>query len=95
MKPLVEIQRVGSNAFTYRISAFVAGAGPAGDSGTFDSLAFCLYDAGASLGSFFQSVELNMDGLFVGSYTVEALRRHPKRVAQRIQQHFQPAFPAA
>jgi len=27
----------------------------------------------------------------VGSYPVEALRRHPKRVAQRIQQHFQPA----
>ncbi|MGK6309878.1 hypothetical protein [Variovorax sp. DT-64] len=89
MKPLVEIQRVGSNAFTYRISAFVAGAGPAGDSGTFDSLAFCLYDAGASLGSFFPSVELNVGGLFVGSYPVDALRRHPRRVAQRIEQHFQ------
>ncbi|KWT97535.1 MULTISPECIES: hypothetical protein [unclassified Variovorax] len=89
MKPLVEIQRVGSHAFTYRISAFLAGAGPAGDSGTFDSLAFCLYDAGASLGSFFSSVELNVDGLFLGSYPVDALRRHSRRVAQRIEQHFQ------
>ena len=28
MMPLVEIQRVASNAFSYRISALVAGAGP-------------------------------------------------------------------
>lgn len=91
MKPLVEIQRVGSHAFTYRISAFVAGAGPAGDSGTFDSLAFCLFDAGASLGSFFPTVELKVDGLFVGSCPVDALRRNSRRVAQRIEQHFQPA----
>jgi hypothetical protein len=91
MKPLVEIQRAGSNAFTYRIRAFVAGAKEAGDSGTFESLARCLFDAGASLGHYFDSVELNVDGLFVGSYPVDALRRQPKRVAQRIQQHFQPA----
>jgi hypothetical protein len=91
MKPLVEIQRVASNAFSYRISAFVAGAGPVGDSGTFESLAFCLFDAGASLGPYFASVELNVDGLFVGSYPIDALCRHPKRLAQRIQQHFQPA----
>jgi hypothetical protein len=94
MKPLVEIQRVGTDAFSYRISAFVAGAGPAGDSGTYDSLAYCLFDAGASLGPYFASVELNVDGLFVGSYPIDALRRHPKRVAQRIQQHFKPAVPA-
>ena len=91
MKPLVEIQRLGPNAFTYRISAFVAGAEEAGDSGTFDSLAHCLFDAGASLGSYFSSVELNVDGLFVGSYAVDALCRHSRRVAQRIQQHYQPA----
>jgi hypothetical protein len=27
----------------------------------------------------------------VGSYPIDALCRHPKRLAQRIQQHFQPA----
>jgi hypothetical protein len=91
MKPLIEIRRVAPNAFTYRISAFVADAEEAGDSGTFESLEHCLFDAGASLGHYFDSVELNVDGLFVGSYPLDALRRHPKRVAQRIQQHFQPA----
>ncbi|WP_143684735.1 hypothetical protein [Variovorax sp. KK3] len=91
MKPLVEIQCLGPEAFTYRISAFVAGAEEAGDSATFDSLSHCLYDAGAVLANYFSSVELNVDGLFVGSYAVDALCRHSRRVAQRIQQHFQPA----
>ncbi|GAA4351018.1 hypothetical protein GCM10023165_38870 [Variovorax defluvii] len=91
MKPLVEIHRVGTDAFSYRIRAFVAGAEEAGDSGIFDSLAHCLFDAGASLGSYFSSVELNVDGLFVGAYAVDALRRHSKRMAERIEQHYQPA----
>jgi len=89
MKPLVEIQRVGDDAFTYRISAFVDGAWPAGDGGTFDSLAYCLLDAGAALGPYFANAELNVNGLFMGTYPIVALYRHSERVAQRIEQHFQ------
>ena len=89
MKPLIEIQRVAPNAFSYRISAFVPGAQEAGDSGTFESLDQCLFDAGASLGHYFTRVELNLDGLFVGSYATEALCRNPRLVAQRMLQHYQ------
>lgn len=89
MKPLVHVQRIASNAYTYRISA--TGAHAAGDSATFDSLERCLFDAGASLDQYFTSVELKLDGLFIGQYATRALRSHPTVVAQRIRQHFHPA----
>jgi hypothetical protein len=88
MKPLVHVQRIASNAYSYRISA--AGAQAMGDSVTFDSLERCLFDAGASLDQYFASVELKLDGLFIGQYATLALRRQPSAVAQRIRQHFQP-----
>lgn len=92
MKPLVQVQSLASNAYTYRISA--VGAPAAGDGGTFESLERCLFDAGASLDQYFASVELNLDGLFIGQYATRALRRHPSIVAQRIRQHFLPVIAA-
>ena len=86
MKPLVHVQRIASNAYTYRISA--NGPLTEGDSATFDSLERCLFDAGASLDHYFSSVELKLDGLFIGQYATHALRSHPTAVAQRIRQHF-------
>ena len=89
MKPLVHVQRITKNAYTYRISNNGVQAGD--DSATFDSLERCLFDAGASLDHYFSSVELKLDGLFIGQYTTKALRSHPTVVAQRIRQHFHPA----
>jgi len=88
MKPLVHVQRIATNAYTYRISA--TGPMAQGDSATFDSLERCLFDAGASLDQYFPSVELKLDGLFIGQYATCALRSHPIAVAQRIRQHFHP-----
>jgi len=89
MKPLIEIQRVGSDAYSYRISTLGAEASEQ-DSGAFESLEHCLLDAGASLGSYFASVEMNFEGMFLGSCATDALRRNAKGVAQRIAQHYQP-----
>jgi hypothetical protein len=91
MKPLVEIRSTGANAYTYRISAFVADAQEAGDSGTFESLEHCLFDAGRALGEYFANVELNLDGLFMGNCATDALRREPQAVALRIRQYLLPA----
>jgi hypothetical protein len=88
MKPLVQVQRIAQDAYVYRVS--ITGARAAGDSGTFESLEHCLFDAGASLDQYFSSVELNLDGLFIGQYPTGVLRRHPSVVAQRILQHFRP-----
>ncbi len=90
MKPLVHVQRIASNAYTYRISADGA-LSPEEDSVTFESLERCLFDAGASLDQYFSAVELKLDGLFIGQYATHALRTHPTAVAQRIRQHFHPA----
>ncbi len=91
MKPLVEIHRIGTDAYGYRISAHGIDGPEKSGSGAFDSLEHCLFDAGASLGTYFARVELNLEGMFFGSCTTDVLRRNPKGVAQRIRQHFQPA----
>ncbi|HYP83642.1 hypothetical protein [Variovorax sp.] len=87
MKPLVHIQCVAANAYTYQITA--NGAQAAGDSGTFDSLEHCLFDAGASLDQYFANVELKLDGRHIGQYATCALRRDPCVVAQRMRRHVQ------
>ncbi|MBT2320997.1 hypothetical protein J7E62_01320 [Variovorax paradoxus] len=91
MKPLIEIHRIGTDAYGYHISALGTDAEAQGGSGAFDSLEHCLFDAGASLGHYFARVELNLEGMFLGSCSTDMLRRNPKGVAQRIRQHFQPA----
>ncbi len=90
MKPLIEIHRIGTDAYAYRISAHGADSQDS-DSGAFDSLERCLFDAGASLGGYFPRAELNFEGMFLGACDTDALRRSPREVARRIQQHCQPA----
>lgn len=86
MKPVIEIQRIGSDAYSYRISA--QGAAVQEPDASFDSLERCLYDAGASIGAYFSSVEMNYEGMFLGSCATDVLRQNPKGVAQRIAQHY-------
>ncbi len=84
MDPLVDILRIGPRAYAYRISARFAGAQQAGDSGTFDTLERCLFDAGAALGQYFANVELRLDGRSMGGCATESLRREPATVARRL-----------
>jgi hypothetical protein len=91
MKPLIEIHRIGTDAYGYRISALGSDGHEKSGSGAFGSLEHCLFDAGASLGTYFSRVELNLEGLFLGSCATDMLRSNPKGVAQRIRQHFKPA----
>ncbi|MGJ7511585.1 hypothetical protein [Variovorax sp. GT1P44] len=86
---MIEIQRIGTDAYVYRVNAKGADAQDAGC--TFASLAQCLFDAGASLDHYFPRVEINFEGMFLGACDTEALRSNPKAVAQRIEQHYQPA----
>jgi len=89
MKPLIGIQRIATDAYVYRINAKSADAQDTGC--TFASLEQCLFDAGASLDHYFPRVEINFEGMFLGACATDALRSNPKAVAQRIEQHFQPA----
>ena len=89
MKPLIDIQRIGPDAFRHRISA--QGGAVQEESRSFAALEHCLRDAGESLGRYFPQAELKFDGLFLGACAVDALRNTPQAVARRISQHFQPA----
>ncbi|RZL94586.1 MAG: hypothetical protein EOP82_04770 [Variovorax sp.] len=89
MKPLIDILRLGWDAYAYRISAHEAVE--LGADSTFDSLEGCLFDAGDSLGHYFPRVEVSLDGRHLGSCATELLRRNPKGVAERIAQRSLPA----
>ena len=65
MKPLIEIQRIATDAYVYRINANSADAQDTGC--TFASLEQCLFDAGASLDHYFPRVEINFEGMFLGA----------------------------
>jgi hypothetical protein len=84
MKPVVEIHRIGRDAYAYRISAH--GATEQEADITFESLARCLFDAGDALGHYFSRVEVSLDGRLLGSCATDLLRRNPKGVAERIAQ---------
>ena len=88
MKPLIDIQRLGADGYCHRISA--KGGAVREASPTFAALEHCLRDAGDSLG-YFSQAELKLNGLFVGSCAIDALRSMPQAVARRLAQHYQPA----
>jgi len=85
MNPLVDVQRTAPDAYTYRVSA--GGAQAAGDGGTFPSLEHCLFDAAASLDHYFPSVQVNLNGHFIGQYATLMLRRHASVVAHTIREN--------
>ncbi|MDM0045937.1 hypothetical protein QTH91_15725 [Variovorax dokdonensis] len=87
MKPLVHVQRLEKNAYTYDVSAF--GNLTAGDGVTFESLELCLFDAAASLDQYFANVELQLDGRPIGPCATRTMRRDPACVAQRMRRHTQ------
>jgi hypothetical protein len=89
MKPLIDIQRIGPDAFCHRISAQAGVEQP--QSRSFAALEHCLRDAGESLDRYVAQAELKFDGLFLGACAIDALRDTPLAVARRISQHFQPA----
>ncbi len=85
MKPQINILRIGPDAFTYRIGARGASGVEAGSA--FRTIEYCLFDAGASLGHYFQQVDIHFEDGFLGSWATDALRRDPQSIAARIRRH--------
>ncbi|VWX58618.1 conserved hypothetical protein [Burkholderiales bacterium 8X] len=85
LKPLVDIQRLASDTYAYSVGARGSEAAADTDGGAFETLAMCIFDAGASLGQYFAEVELQFEGMLLGSLTTDALRREPHALAARIQ----------
>lgn len=91
MKPLVDIRRVGGNAYTYVVgTATETGASvatpPDSAFGTleFSSLESCLVDLGDALEPYFLRVDLQFAGRRLGSCSTEYLRGAPQQLAALI-----------
>ena len=82
MLPILEIRRVGSDFYTYSVRAGKADAGRSED--PIDSLERCLNDAGDSLGHYFPSVNVSLDGQELGNYSVQRLQQNPVGLAAEL-----------
>ena len=82
MLPHLEIRRVGRDFYTYCVRAGKADASRRED--PIDSLERCLNDAGDSLGHYFPSVSVSLDGQELGSYSVRSLQQNPVGLAAEL-----------
>lgn len=82
MLPHLEIRRIGPDFYTYSVRAGKADACRNED--PIDSLERCLNDAGDSLGHYFPSVNVSLDGQDLGSYSVQRLLQNPVALAAEL-----------
>ena len=82
MLPHLEIRRIGPDFYTYSVRAGKADACRNED--PIDSLERCLNDAGDSLGHYFPSVYVCLDGQDLGNYSVQRLQRNPVGLAAEL-----------
>lgn len=82
MLPHLEIRRIGPDFYTYSVRAGRADACRKED--PIDSLERCLNDAGDSLGHYFPSVSVSLDGQELGNYSVQRLQQNPVGLAAEL-----------
>ncbi|RYF63989.1 MAG: hypothetical protein EOO22_25075, partial [Comamonadaceae bacterium] len=75
MQPHLKIRCIGPHIYAYSLSADGAAAQP-GEETTLESLERCLDDAGASLGHYFASVQISIEGQLLGSFAVALVQRN-------------------
>ena len=89
MLPHLDIRRVGPDFYVYCLRAGKSDAGRRED--PIDSLERCLNDAGDSLGHYFASVSVSLDGQDLGSYAVRRLQQNPVGLAAELLVKARPA----
>lgn len=82
MLPHLEIRRIGPEFFTYSVRA--GHADPCHSEDVMDSLERCLCDVGDSLGHYFPTVSVSLDGQELGSYSVQRLQQNPNGLAAEL-----------
>jgi len=87
--PLVEIRRIAPDFYTYSVRAGHGDACHTEDA--LGSLERCLNDAGDSLGHYFPTVSLCLDGQDLGCYSVQRLLLTPISLAAELLIKAQPA----
>jgi|GEM_PF-998874 len=82
MQPHLGIRRVRPAHYAYGVS--IASAEPRVDDSAFHSMVHCLHDAGRSLGHYFPSVGISVDGQFLGTYPIGRLVHDSAKTANEL-----------
>ena len=87
MQPHLQIRCLGPQVYAYSVSAGGHATQP-GDETTLESLEHCLGDAGASLGPYFASVQISLQGQVLGSFAVGLVQRNAPGLASQLREKF-------
>lgn len=72
MQPVLELRKIATDTFAYSLSAGTRHPTPVpGD--LFESIEYCLYDAGKALQNYFESVLIRYQGISLGEFPVQRL----------------------
>ena len=82
MLPHLEIRRVAPDFYTYSVHSGHATSVHSEDS--LESLEHCLIEVGDSLGHYFPSVSVSLDGQDLGSYPVQRLQQNAAGLAAEL-----------
>ncbi|MET0543045.1 MAG: hypothetical protein ABWZ88_14980 [Variovorax sp.] len=89
MQPHLQIRCISPQVYAYSLSA---GGVPSSHTEpaetTMESLERCLDDAGDSLGHYFASVEISLQGQSLGSYAVRAVQSNANTLACQLREKF-------
>jgi hypothetical protein len=85
MQPHLQIRCLGPQVYAYSVSAGGKVTQPA-DETTLASLEHCLDDAGASLGHYFSSVQISLQGQVLGSFAVGLVQRNAPGLASQLRE---------
>lgn len=85
MQPLLQIRRIAPKVYAYSLSAGIAPTQPV-DETTLDSLEHCLGDAGESLGPYFASVQISIEGRPLGSFAVDMVQHNAMALAGQLRE---------
>ena len=86
MQPHLQIRCISPQVYAYSVSAGGASTGYAET--TLESLERCLDDAGDSLGHYFASIEISLQGQSLGSYAVRLVRCNATGLACQLREKF-------
>ncbi|MDM0041701.1 hypothetical protein QTH89_06000 [Variovorax sp. J22G21] len=85
MQPHLQIRCIAPRLYAYSLSA---GGAPTQlvEETTLESLERCLGDAGDSLGAYFASVQISIEGRLLGSFAVGLVQRNAMAVASQLRE---------
>ena len=85
MQPHLQIRCIAPRLYAYSLSAGGASTQPVEET-TLESLERCLRDAGDSLGAYFASVQISIEGRALGSFAVGLVQRNATAVASQLRE---------